>query len=98
MSTHTQRQTPKQNGTNGRNKPSWTTKHSKRCRALIKTKLFKPGYTRSELNDFIATHEIFRMETYPHARKAGLGNYVGITYRKEDSNGESIDKSPTGGN
>lgn len=39
----------------------------------------------------------FRMENYPHARQAGLGDYVGVTYQKEDSNGESADKSPTGG-
>ena len=64
---------------------------------MIKIKLFKPGHVKSDLNDFLDTHEILRMETYPHARKAGLGNYVGVTYRKEDSNGESIDKSPTGG-
>lgn len=59
---------------------------------MIKTKLFKPGYMSSELNGFIATHEIFRMETYPHARQAGLGNYVGVTYRKENGNGKSSDK------
>lgn len=64
---------------------------------MIRIKLFKPGYTRSELSDFLSTHEILRIETFPHARQAGLGNYVGITYRKEDSNGESIDKSPTSG-
>lgn len=64
---------------------------------MIRIKLFKPGYTRSELSDFLATHEIFRTETYPHARQAGLGDYVGVTYRKEDSNGKSIDKSPTSG-
>ena len=65
---------------------------------MIKTKLFKPGYISSELNDFLDTHEILRVETYPHASKAGLGAYVGVTYRKEDSNGEPIDKSPTSGN
>lgn len=64
---------------------------------MIRIKLFKLGYTKSELSDFLSTHEIFRMETYPHARQAGLGNYVGITYRKEDNDGESADKSPTGG-
>ena len=64
---------------------------------MIRIKLFKPGHTRSELNDFLDTHEILRMETFPHARQAGLGNYVGVTYRKEDSNGESIDKSPASG-
>ena len=52
---------------------------------MIKIKLFKPGYTRSELNDFLATHEIFRMENYPHARQAGLGDYVGVTYREKDN-------------
>ena len=64
---------------------------------MIKTKLFKPGHTRSELSDFISTHEILRIETFPHARQAGLGDYVGITYREEKSNGEPVDKSPTGG-
>lgn len=64
---------------------------------MIKVKLFKPGYTKSELNNFLTTHEILRIEAYPHARKAGLGNYVGVTYRKEESSGESIDKSPTSG-
>ena len=54
---------------------------------MIRIKLFKPGYTRSELNDFLDTHEILRMETYPYARQAGLGDYVGVTYREEDSNG-----------
>ena len=65
---------------------------------MIKIKLFKPGHAQSDLNDFLDTHEILRIETYLHARRAGLGNYVGVTYRKEDSNGESIDKSPTSGN
>ena len=65
---------------------------------MIRIKLFKPGHVKSDLNDFLNTHEILRMETYPYARKAGLGDYVGVTYRKEDSNGESIDKSPTSGN
>ena len=74
------------------------TKHSKRCRELIRIKLFKPGHVKSDLNDFLDTHEILRVETYPYARQAGLGNYVGVTYRKEDSDGGSIDKSPTGGN
>lgn len=64
---------------------------------MIKTKLFKPGHTRSELNDFLATHKILRIETYPHARQAGLGNYAGVTYREEDSNGKSGNKSPTSG-
>lgn len=58
---------------------------------MIKTKLFKPGHTKSDLNDFLATHETLRIETYPHARQAGLGNYVGVTYREEDSDGKSID-------
>lgn len=52
---------------------------------MIKIKLFKPGYTKSELNDFLSTHEIFRMENYQHARQAGLGDYIGVTYR-EDGN------------
>ena len=65
---------------------------------MIKTKLFKPGHAKIDLNDFLDTHEILRIETFPHARRAGLGAYVGITYREEDSNGESIDKSPTSGN
>ena len=56
--------------------------------ALIKTKLFKPGYAKSELNDFLATHEILRIKTYPHARQAGIGDYVGVTYREVESNGE----------
>ena len=64
---------------------------------MIKIKLFKPGHVKSDLNGFLGTHEILRVETYPHASKAGLGNYVGVTYRKEDSNGESIDKSPASG-
>lgn len=64
---------------------------------MIRIKMFKPDCTRSELSDFLATHEILRIETFPHARKAGLGDYVGVTYQKEDSNGESADKSPTGG-
>lgn len=51
----------------------------------IKTKLFKPGHAKSGLNDFMATHEILRVEKYPHARRAGLGNYVGVTYREEKS-------------
>ena len=54
---------------------------------MIKIKLYKPGHTRSELSDFISTHEILRIETFPHARRAGLGDYVGITYREEDSGG-----------
>lgn len=66
-------------------------------RALIKTKLFKPGYTKSELNDFLAKHEILRIETYPHAEKAGIGDYVGVTYRKEENSGESIDTIFTSG-
>ena len=65
---------------------------------MIKIKLFKPGHVKSDLNDFLDTHEILRMETYPYARKAGLGNYVGVTYREEDINGEPIDKSPASGN
>lgn len=64
---------------------------------MIKVKLFKPGYTKSELNDFLATHEILRIKTYPHARRAGIGNYVGVTYRKEESSGESVNKSSTSG-
>ena len=59
---------------------------------MIKTKLFKPGHMKSDLNDFLDTHEILRVETYPYARQAGLGNYVGVTYRKEDDNGKSADK------
>ena len=60
---------------------------------MIKTKLFKPGYMSSELNDFLATHKILRFETYPHARQAGLGNYVGITYREEgNANATQIQK------
>ena len=50
---------------------------------MIKIKLYKPGHTRSELSDFISTHEILRIETFPHARQAGLGDYVGVTYREE---------------
>lgn len=64
---------------------------------MVKIKLFKPGHAKSDLNDFLDTHEILRIETFPHARKAGLGDYVGVTYKKEDSNGESADKSPAGG-
>ena len=64
---------------------------------MIRIKLFKPGYTKSDLNDFLDTHEILRIETYPHARQAGLGDYVGVTYQEEDSNGESADESLTGG-
>ena len=55
---------------------------------MIRIKLFKPGHTRSELSDFISTHKILRIETFPHARQAGLGDYVGVTYREEDGNGE----------
>lgn len=58
---------------------------------MIKTKLFKPGHTKSKLNEFQATHEILRIETYPHAKHAGLGNYVGVTYREEDGNGKFLD-------
>ncbi|MGJ3767215.1 hypothetical protein ACLOE0_09740 [Limosilactobacillus fermentum] len=65
---------------------------------MIKTKLFKPGHTKQDLNEFLATHETLRMETYPHASQAGIGDYVGITYREEDSNGESIDAGFTSGN
>ena len=65
---------------------------------MIRIKLFKPGHTRSELSDFISTHKILRIETFPHARQAGLGNYVGVTYREEESNGKSIDKPPASGN
>lgn len=50
---------------------------------MIKVKLFKPGYPNSMLNDFLATHKIMRIKAYPHARKAGIGNYVGVTYREE---------------
>ena len=50
---------------------------------MIKIKLFKPGHTNNELSDFLFTHEIFRIENYPHARQAGLGDYVGVTYREE---------------
>ena len=64
---------------------------------MIKIKLFKPDYTSSELNDFLATHEILRIKTYPHARQAGIGNYVGVTYRKEESSGGSVNKSSTSG-
>ena len=64
---------------------------------MIKIKLFKPGYTKSELNDFLEKHEILRIETYQHAEKAGIGNFVGVTYREEESSGESIDKSSTSG-
>ena len=64
---------------------------------MIRIKLFKPGHTRSELSDFISTHKILRIESFPHAKHAGLGNYVGVTYREEDINGEPIDKSPTSG-
>ena len=49
---------------------------------MVRIKLFKPGHTRSELNDFLATHKILRIETFPHARQAGLGDYVGVTYRE----------------
>lgn len=65
---------------------------------MINIELFKPGHTKSDLNNFLATHEILRIETYPHARQAGLGNYVGVTYREEDSNGEFINQKPTGSN
>lgn len=64
---------------------------------MIKIKLFKPGYTKSELNDFLSAHEILRIKTYPHARQAGIGDYVGVTYRKEESSGESFNTSFTGG-
>ena len=62
---------------------------------MIRIKLFKPGYTKSELSDFLATHKIIRIKAFSHARRAGLGDYVGITYREEKSNGEPVDKSPT---
>lgn len=58
---------------------------------MINIKLFKPGHAKSDLIEFLATHETLRIETYPHARQAGLGNYVGVTYREEDGNGKSID-------
>ena len=64
---------------------------------MIRIKLFKPGHTRSELSDFVSKHKILRIEKFPHARQAGLGDYVGVTYRKEKSNGEPVDKSPTSG-
>ena len=57
---------------------------------MIKVELFKPGHTSSELNNFLATHEVLRVKTYPHARQAGIGDYVGVTYREEESNGESV--------
>lgn len=65
---------------------------------MIKTKLFKPGHAKSDLNNFLTTHEILRIKTYPYARQAGIGNYVGVTYRKEGNHGESADESLTGGN
>lgn len=64
---------------------------------MIRIKLFKPGHTKNELSGFLATHEIFRIEKYPHARQAGLGDYVGVTYREEGSNGKSIDAGFTSG-
>lgn len=64
---------------------------------MIKTKLFKPGHMKSKLNEFLDTHEVLRIETYPHAKHAGLGNYVGVTYREEDSDGKSIDAGFTSG-
>lgn len=65
---------------------------------MIKTKLFKPGHAKSDLNNFLTTHEILRVKTYPHARRAGIGDYVGVTYRKEESSGKSVNKKPTSGN
>lgn len=76
---------------------SWTARRNRRCRALINIKLFKPGHTKSVLNVFLSTHEILRIETYPHARQAGLGDYVGVTYREEDSDGEPGGKAPVSG-
>lgn len=64
---------------------------------MIKTKLFKPDHTKQDLNEFLATNEILRMETYPHAKHARLGNYVGVTYREEGSNGKSLDAGFTSG-
>lgn len=66
-------------------------------RSMIKVKLFKPGYSNSNLNDFLSTHEILRIQAYPHARKAGIGNYVGVTYRGKDSDGGSIGNPSTCG-
>ena len=52
----------------------------------VKIKLFKPEdhYTDTDVNNFIKSHFVYRVETFPHANKAGAGRYVALTYKENE--------------
>lgn len=52
----------------------------------VLVKLFKPedNFTNEEVNQFVRTHNILRVERFPHAKKAGIGNYIALTYKVPD--------------
>jgi hypothetical protein len=52
----------------------------------VKIKLFKPEdhYTDTDVDNFIKSHFVYRIETFPHANKAGAGHYVALTYKENE--------------
>ena len=52
----------------------------------VKIKLFKPEdhYTDKDVDNFIKSHFVYRVETFPHANKAGVGHYVALTYKENE--------------
>ena len=56
----------------------------------VKIKLFKPEdhYTSDDVDNFVKSHFVYRVETFPHANKARAGHYVALTY-KDDENSPS---------
>ena len=59
----------------------------------VKTKLFKPEdhFTSNDVDNFVKSHFIYRIDTFPHANKAGAGHYVEVTYKEnEDSHSEPL--------
>lgn len=52
----------------------------------VKIKLFKPEdhYTDEDVDNFIKSNFVYRVETFPHANKAGAGHYVALTYKENE--------------
>ena len=52
----------------------------------VKIKLFKPEdhYTDKDVDNFIKSHFVYRVETFPHVNKAGVGHYVALTYKENE--------------
>lgn len=52
----------------------------------VKIKLFKPEdhYTDTDVDNFVKSHFVYRVETFPHANKAGAGHYVALTYKENE--------------